>query len=104
MHLAFNRATRADGARRHVMRLSWVSAGGSQAFQLLQGCPVVTVDGDMLGRVDGLVVDTLTHKPRFVTLSTALVPACLVAIPWQSLYFDSTLAHLVFYTYDELDG
>jgi hypothetical protein len=101
MHLAFNGAKRNATPRRNLTRLSWMSAGGSQAFQLLHGCPVVTVDGETIGRVDGLIIDSVTHKPRFVTLHHRNHTGASVAIPWHSLYFDSTLAHLVFYTYDD---
>ncbi len=99
MHLAFNGASRSDSPRRGITRISWMSASGSQAFQLLQGCPVVTVAGQSLGNVDGLIVDALSHKPRFVTLHRRYHGRASVVIPWHSLYFDSTLAHLVFYTY-----
>lgn len=98
MHLAFSGASGAGNSRRKLKRLSWVSAGGSQAFRLLRGCPVVTAEGQQLGKVDGLVVDVASHKPKFVTLRGERRGATL-AIPWQSLYFDSTLAQLVFYTY-----
>lgn len=101
MHLAFNGAKRNGASSRSLTRLSWMSAGGSQAFQLLHGCPVVTVEGNVIGNVDGLIVDTASHKPRFVTLHQRNRASASVAIPWHSLYFDSTLAHLVFYTYDE---
>jgi hypothetical protein len=102
MHLAFS-GTRRNGTRKRGMtRLSWVSAGGSQAFQLLQGCPVVTIDGRRLGYVDGLMVDALSHKPRYITLNSRKRHTAALAIPWHSLYFDSTLAHLVFYTYGDV--
>ncbi len=101
MHLAFNGAKHGSTSRRGITRLSWMSAGGSQAFQLLQGCPVVTVDGESIGHVDGLIVDAISHKPRFVTLRRTYQFSASVVIPWHSLYFDSTLAHLVFYTYDD---
>ena len=100
MHLAFNRPSAGDAGRRRPSRLAWMSAGGSQAFQLLHRCPVVTADGSLLGHVNGLMVDARTHKPRYVTLHGAGTRAA-IALPWQSLYFDSTLAHLVFYTYAE---
>lgn len=99
MHLAFNGVKRSV-RRRRLVRLSWVNSGGSQAFQLLQGCPVVTIEGELLGSVDGLMVDALSYRPRFVTLKRH-DSACPLALPWHSLYFDSSLAHLVFYTYDE---
>lgn len=101
MHLAFNGAKHGGSTKRSITRLSWLSAGGSQAFQLLQGCPVVTVEGGKIGNVDGLIIDAVSHKPRFVTLHHENRCSASVAIPWHSLYFDSTLAHLVFYTYDE---
>lgn len=101
MHLAF-KGTPRNGRRKHnITRLSRVSAGGSQAFQLLKGCPVVTVEGKLIGRVEGLMVDAVSHKPRYVILDSRKRGGATVAIPWHSLYFDSTLAHLVFYTYDD---
>ena len=99
MHLAF-KGTKGSGKRRRVVHLSWMSAGESPVFQVLHGCPVVTIEGDTLGTVDGLMVDAFSHRPRFVTLRQTDRNACPLAIPWHSLYFDSVQAHLVFYTYN----
>lgn len=101
MHLAFMGARRKGKGRRSITRLSWDCDGGSQAFQLLRGCPVVTTDGAMIGKVDGLMVDAASHRPRYVLLNSRRRHKGAIAIPWQSLYFDSTLAHLVFYTLDD---
>lgn len=79
-------------------RFSWVYARDSIATELLQGCPVVTAEGDKIGEVEGLLVDAKTHHVRYVMLSHEIGSAS-VAIPWQALYFDSALARLVFYTY-----
>lgn len=99
MHLAFSGAKPGGASRHKITRLTWISAGGSQAFRLLHGCPVVAADGALLGKVDGLIIDARSHKPRFVTLRGTAPSTAVLAIPWQSLYFDSTLAHLVFYTF-----
>lgn len=102
MHLAF-KGTKSN-SRRRMVHLSWMSAGESPVFQVLHGCPVVTIEGERLGNVDGLMVDAFSHRPRFVTLRRQDCNVCPLAIPWHSLYFDSVQSHLVFYTYNDERG
>jgi hypothetical protein len=82
----------------HEARFSRVFARDSVATELLQGCPVVTAEGEEIGSVDALLIDRRTNQLRYVLLSGEESEAS-IAIPWQALYFDSALARLVFYTY-----
>ena len=79
-------------------RLVRVSERDSSTAQLLQGCPVVTSQGDRIGNVDHLMVDVLTHQLRYVMLTRERNSA-MVAIPWHALYFDAAQGRLVFYTW-----
>jgi len=79
-------------------RLSWIFSRDPLAAGLLEGCPVLTAAGEKLGNVSNIMADMQTHQVRYVMLSCKGNKAP-VAIPWQALYFDSSLASLVFYTY-----
>lgn len=68
-----------------------------EAVGLLLGCPVVTSEGERIGRVDHLMVDVVTHQLRYVMIKRR--NCALVAIPWQALYFDASDSRLVFYTW-----
>lgn len=58
----------------------------------------MTASGEIIGKVESILVDVKTRQLRYVMLSPRLASAS-VAIPWHALYFDSALARLVFYTY-----
>jgi PRC-barrel domain len=64
-------------------------------FAVLQGCPVITLDGNAIGYVDDVIVDVPTRHLRYVMLASNSGAA--MALPWQSLCFDSALASLVFH-------
>ncbi|HEX2530808.1 MAG TPA: PRC-barrel domain-containing protein [Burkholderiaceae bacterium] len=80
-------------------RLRRVFARDSIATELLQGCPVVTAEGREIGKVESLLIDRRTHQLRYVLLARRKKSA-VIAIPWHALYFDSSMARLVFYTYN----
>lgn len=83
-------------------RFRRVFARDSTTMALLQGCPVVTAEGEELGNVESLLIERKTRQLRYVMLSRKPGQAgssASVAIPWQALYFDSATACLVFYTY-----
>jgi hypothetical protein len=75
-----------------------VFAPDANATLLLQGCPVVTAKGEMIGKVKSILHAVKTRQLRYVMLSLA-GGTTAVAIPWEAVYFDSALARLVFYTY-----
>ena len=77
-------------------RFSSIYPRDSGTAQLLQDCPVMTVDGAWIGDVDHLMIDTHTHQLRYVVLRDSSGGVALT-LPWQSLYFDAALARLVFY-------
>ncbi len=79
-------------------RYTRVPVDDSGSGAMLHGCPVVTANGEMIGRVQHLVVDVRTQQVRYVILGCGRRKA-EVAIPWKALYFDSALARLVFYTW-----
>ncbi|HJW56754.1 MAG TPA: PRC-barrel domain-containing protein [Burkholderiaceae bacterium] len=83
-------------------RFRRIFARDSVATELLQGCPVVTADGRKIGDVEALLIDRRTHQLRYVLLSrqeSFIGKSADIAIPWHTLYFDSAMARLVFYTY-----
>jgi hypothetical protein len=80
-------------------RFSRVFARDSMATELFNGCPVVTAIGSRIGEVDALLIDRRTHRLRYVIVNPEAGNDASVMIPWQSLYFDSALGRLVFYTY-----
>ncbi len=80
-------------------RFSRVFARDSLATELFNGCPVVTAVGAKIGEVDALLIDRRTHRLRYVIVTPTANDDASVMIPWQSLYFDSSLGRLVFYTY-----
>lgn len=70
---------------------------GTEVVGFLIGCLVVTAMGERIGRVDHMMVDAITHQPRYAMIKQ---PDCaMVAIPWQALYFDVVSGQLVFYTW-----
>jgi len=79
-------------------RFSRVLARDSLASELLQGCPVVTATGMMIGRVETLLIDRRTRQLRYVTVLSGNNDAS-IAIPWHTLYFDAALARLIFFTF-----
>ncbi|MDB5773176.1 MAG: hypothetical protein V7606_2860 [Burkholderiales bacterium] len=80
-------------------RFARVSVHDSVSAEMLQGCPVVTANGDTIGRVEHLMIDLQTHQLRYVLLSGRTRRSAEIAIPWNTLYFDSATARLVFYTW-----
>jgi hypothetical protein len=80
-------------------RFSRISVRDSAAAKMLQGCPVVTGDGEPIGKVEHLMIDVQTHQLRYVILSSGTKRKAEIAIPWKTLYFDSAMARLVFYTW-----
>lgn len=85
---------RSKGAARRFMRVT--KENSTSGF--LQGCKVVTIEGVSLGIVQAILMDCLTQRVRYVILQADDASAA-VALPWHTLYFDSVLARLVFYTY-----
>ena len=83
------------GVRR---RFTSMTAGQSSATELLRSCPVVTAAGQRVGRVRSVLVDARSRQLRFVTVTPDSSKAT-VTIPWQTLYFDSELVRLVYYTF-----
>ncbi|WP_158590450.1 PRC-barrel domain-containing protein [Noviherbaspirillum cavernae] len=82
------------------VRLARVSSGESCATDMLRECPVVTAEGEPIGRVEHLIVDVRTRQVRYVMVACRKGRrVSRVAIPWKTLYFDSALARLVFYTW-----
>lgn len=75
-----------------------VFARDRTAAELLRGCPVVTALGERIGNVQTILVDARTRQIRYVMVDSGR-RASTIAIPWHTLYFDSTLIRLVFYTY-----
>jgi hypothetical protein len=79
-------------------RFACMSAGQSSATELLRACPVVTATGQPMGRVRSVMVDLRSRQLRFVVMAPTQGKATVV-IPWQALYFDSSLVRLVYYTF-----
>ncbi len=79
-------------------RFACMSAGQSSATELLRSCPVVTATGQAMGRVRSVLVDVRSRQLRYVVVAPQHGKANVV-IPWQALYFDSSLVRLVYYTY-----
>lgn len=82
----------------HRKRFACMSAGQSSATELLRSCPVVTATGQAMGRVRSVLVDVRSRQLRFVIVAPQSGKAPVV-IPWQALYFDSSLVRLVYYTF-----
>jgi hypothetical protein len=80
-------------------RFARVSVHDSAAAEMLQGCPVVTANGEKIGKVEQLIIDLRTHQLRYVVLARKTRRGAEIAIPWKTLYFDSAMARLVFYTW-----
>lgn len=81
-------------------RFRRVSVHDSGAADMLRGCPVVSADGQLLGRVEHLLVDAITHQLCYVMLQYRRGRhRSDVLIPWRTLYFDSSMGRLVFYTW-----
>ncbi len=85
-------------ARTRRRRFACMTAGQSSATELLRSCPVVTATGQAMGRVKSVLVDVRSRQLRFVVVASQGGKAPVV-IPWQALYFDSSLVRLVYYTY-----
>lgn len=79
-------------------RFACMTAGQSSATELLRSCPVVTATGQAMGRVRSVLVDVRSRQLRFVVVAPQGGKAPVV-IPWQALYFDSSLVRLVYYTF-----
>lgn len=79
-------------------RFACMTAGQSSATELLRACPVVTATGQVMGRVRSVLVDVRSRQLRFVVVAPNGGKAPVV-IPWQALYFDSSLVRLVYYTF-----
>ena len=79
-------------------RFACLLAGQSTSTELLRSCPVVTASGQVLGRVHSVLVDLHNRQLRYVVLAPHQGKSSVV-IPWQTLYFDSALVRLVYYTY-----
>jgi ribosomal 30S subunit maturation factor RimM len=63
----------------------------SSTCDLLMGCSVVTPKGNLLGKVQTVLVNKKTHQMKFVSLGKTV-------LPWSAMYFDSVNSRLVFYT------
>jgi len=79
-------------------RFACMSAGQSSTTELLRSCPVVTANGQAMGRVRSVLVDVRSRQLRYVIVAPNNSKATVV-IPWQALYFDSELVRLVYYTF-----
>lgn len=79
-------------------RFTCMRAGQSSATELLRSCPVVTANGQAMGRVRSVLVDVRSRQLRYVIVAPNNSKATVV-IPWQALYFDSELVRLVYYTF-----
>ena len=80
-------------------RYARISVRDSNAARMLQGCPVVSANGETIGKVEQLIIDVRTHQLRYVMLSCPGRRSAEIALPWKTLYFDSAMARLVFYTW-----
>ena len=98
MSYTFDSGTHAGPKKRVGKRFSCIFAQDSVATELLNGCPVVTGAGDLIGKVRSILIDAGTRQIRYVILSSSASKTS-VAVPWHALYFDSALVRLVFYTY-----
>jgi sporulation protein YlmC with PRC-barrel domain len=79
-------------------RFTCMKAGQSSATELLRSCPVVTANGQAMGRVRSVLVDVRSRQLRYVIIAPNNSKASVV-IPWQALYFDSERVRLVYYTF-----
>lgn len=84
--------------RSNCQRFTCMSAGQSSATELLRSCPVVTANGQAMGRVRSVMVDVRSRQLRYVIVAPNNSKATVI-IPWQALYFDSELVRLVYYTF-----
>ena len=82
---------------KHKSRFICLTANADNAAERLRDCPVVSLDGKLIGRVESILVDLLSKELCFVVLACKNRRAAVV-IPWQLLYFDSSLVRLVYYT------
>jgi len=85
-------------AKARRRRFACMTAGQSSATELLRSCPVVTASGQAMGRVKSVLVDVRSRQLRYVIVASHGSKAPVV-IPWQALYFDSSLVRLVYYTF-----
>jgi hypothetical protein len=80
-------------------RLIRISSGESDVSDMLYQRPVVNASGELIGKVQQLILDIRTRQLRFVAVSCRKGRhVSEIAIPWKTLYFDSAKARLVFYT------
>ena len=87
-----------DDRQHNNKRFACMLAGQSSSTELLRSCPVVTAAGQSLGRVQSVLIEMRSRQLRYVVLAPHQGKSSVV-IPWQALYFDSTLVRLVYYTY-----
>lgn len=87
-----------SAAKTQRRRFACMTAGQSSATELLRSCPVVTATGQLMGRVKSVLVDVRSRQLRFVVVTPHGAKAPVV-IPWQALYFDSSMVRLVYYTF-----
>jgi hypothetical protein len=80
-------------------RFRRVSVRDSASAEMLEGCPVVTASGQLIGEVRQLIIDARTLQLRYVLVAGRRKRCAEIAIPWKTLYFDSAMARLVFYTW-----
>lgn len=99
MHHQFGSVARDYQRKAGPSRFARVSVHDSAAAEMLQGCPVVTATGEAIGKVQQLMIDLQTQQLRYVLLAGKGRRGAEIAIPWKTLYFDSAMARLVFYTW-----
>jgi hypothetical protein len=80
-------------------RFRRVAVCDSASAEMLQGCPVVTAAGQLIGEVRELMIDAQTLQLCYVLIAGKRKRCAEIAIPWKTLYFDSAMARLVFYTW-----
>jgi len=89
----------AKGLRQRVTRFIRVAADENNESGLLNGCQVVAADGTRIGSIQALIVDARTRRLRYVAVRCHNGHhVAEVDIPWETLYFDSAMARLVYYT------
>jgi hypothetical protein len=98
-HIVGNAARAHQATADKPVRYTRISVRDSSAAAMLQGCPVVTANGEKIGNVEQLIIDVRTHQLRYVMLSNGEHDSAEIALPWKTLYFDSAMARLVFYTW-----
>ena len=64
------------------VRYARFSVRDSNAARMLQGCPVVSANGETIGKVEQLIIDVRTHQLRYVMLSCSGRNGAEIALPW----------------------